>query len=219
MGKKAAVIHTTMATIEPLKQLCKAVMPEVSVSNYLDDSLLPQINREGTITQDIRYRFFSLVQAAVLSKPDAMLCACSSVGELVEELRDIIPMPFLRIDEPMAKQASLICGKVLVCATLASTLNPTLNLIRRIAQELGSEVSLESLLIQGVGELLAKGDFVGYDAMLKEIYLKMAAENDLIVLAQASMARAAEDLPPMYRQKFLSSPQGGICALKEALGR
>lgn len=217
MGRKAAIIHTTPATVEPLKLKCKAVMPDVSVSNYLDDSLLPQINREGAITQDIRYRFFSLVQAAALSRPDAMLCACSSVGELAEELREILPMPFLRIDEPMAKQAVLTRGKILVCATLSSTLNPTLSLIQRMARKLGSPICLESHLITGAGELLAGGDLTGYDEILKENYLKMAPEKDVIVLAQASMARAAEDLPSVYRQKFLSSPAGGINALKDAL--
>jgi glutamate racemase len=218
VGKTAAVIHTTSATIEPLKKLCKTVMPEVSVFHYLDDSLLPQINREGAITQAVKSRFFSLVQTAVLLKPDAVLCACSSVGELVEELREFTPVPFLRIDEPMARQAAAACGKVLVCATLASTLNPTLSLIKRIAKDLGGDISLESLLIKGAGELLAKGDLDGYDALLKEYYLKMAPDNDVIVLAQASMARAAEDLIPMYRQKFLSSPSGGIIALRDALG-
>ena len=217
MGKTAAIIHTTLATIEPLKKLCKEVMPEVAISNYLDDSILPQINREGAISQDVRYRFFSLAQVAVLSKPDAMLCACSSVGELVEELRGFTPMPFLRIDEPMAKQAALSGGKVLVCATLASTLNPTLSLIMRMAERLGSHITLDSLLIKGAGELLTRGDLSGYDDLLKENYLKMAYEKDWIILAQASMARAAESLPGTLIQKFLSSPQSGIRALKDVL--
>ena len=218
MSKTAAIIHTTPATIEPLKQMCKTVMPEVALSNYLDDSLLPQINREGAITPDIRYRFFSLVQAAALSKPDAMLCACSSAGELVEELQPFIPMPFLRIDEPMAQMAARSGGEVVVCATLPSTLNPTLSLIQRTAQKLGGDIRLNSLLIKGAGELLTRGDIAGYDALLKEQFLKIAPTKDLIVLAQASMARAAEGLPEAYRQKFLSSPSSGILALADVIG-
>lgn len=219
MGKAAAIIHTTSATIEELKNLLKGMMPELAVRNYLDESLLPEINQAGRVTENVRSRFFSLAQEAALAGPDAMICACSSLGELVEEARKIFPMPFLRIDEPMARQAARMGGSVMVCATLPSTLRPTLSLIRRMAGELHSDMQLESLLMKGAGELLAKGDFAGYDTLLQKYFLKIAQEKDMIVLAQASMARAAASLPEAYRGKFLTSPESGLQALVDLLSR
>ncbi len=213
MPKTAAIIHTTSATLEPLRQLAQRILPGVSVRNYLDDSLLPEINRDGCLSAAVRYRFLSLTQAAALGMPDAMLCACSSVGELVEELHGVFCIPFLRIDEPMAEMAAAFSGRVTVCATLPSTLKPTLHLIERKTREQNSKAQLESCLIEGAGALLNKGDIAGYDALLKSSFHALAAKSDLIVLAQASMARAAETLNEEDREKFLTSPESGMKAL------
>ena len=213
MPKTAAIIHTTPATLEPLRKIALRLLPGVTIRNYLDDSLLPEINRDGFLSPSVKCRFFSLVQSAALGRPDAMLCACSSVGELVEELRGTFLLPFLRIDEPMAEKAAAFSGRVTVCATLPSTLKPTLQLIERKIREQNSKAQLESCLIEGAGALLNRGDIAGYDALLKGSLQALASKSDLIVLAQASMARAAETLPEADRAKFLASPESGMKAL------
>lgn len=213
MQKTAAIIHTTNTTIEPLMQITSRAMHDVCIRNYLDDSLLADINRDGLISPSVRYRFFTLVQCAAIGKPDAMLCACSSVGDLVEELRDIVDMPFLRIDDPMAETAATYAGSVTVCATLQSTLQPTLGLINRKKKELHGTANLNSLLIEDAGTLLRNGDQQGYIALLLSNFKTLAQQNGLVVLAQASMAQATEFLPKADRAKFLTSPESGIKAL------
>ena len=50
--KKIAVIHTTPVTIPTLKKLLAAAVGQgeaIEVVNLLDDSMLPEINREGRI--------------------------------------------------------------------------------------------------------------------------------------------------------------------------
>ena len=44
---KLAIIHTTPATVEPLKALAQEVMPGVEVINFVDDSILPQLRDNG----------------------------------------------------------------------------------------------------------------------------------------------------------------------------
>lgn len=216
MEKTAAILHTTPATIEPLRDLARALMPDVIVRHYLDDSLLPQINRDGRISREVRHRFFTLVQCAALNGPDAMMCACSSVGELAEQANGLFGIPCLRIDEPMARMAAAQGGRVTVCATLPSTLGPTLQLIRRFSRESGRPMELNSRLIPGAGELLSRGDLRGYEALLRESFLALHSQCDLVVLAQASMARA---LPEALWDKFLSSPESGMKALAEFMSR
>ena len=40
---KLAIIHTTPATVEPLKALAAEIVPGVNVVNFVDDSILPQL--------------------------------------------------------------------------------------------------------------------------------------------------------------------------------
>ena len=62
--KRLAIIHTVPVTIPSLGALCAQLLPGVEVSNYLDDSLLRQINAEGGISASVRYRFQSLIGVA-----------------------------------------------------------------------------------------------------------------------------------------------------------
>ncbi len=212
--KRIAIVHTVPVTIQSLGALCTRLLPGVKVNHYLDDSVLQQINAEGGISPDARYRFQSLVMLAAAGKPDAILSACSSVGGMLEEARALTNIPLVRIDEPMAKLAAASEGDIVVCATVPSTLGPTLELIRRYT---GEARSVEPLLIAGAGQLLASGE--------KEAYLDLIAANlgaaaekaSTVVLAQASMAEAVLRVPQALRGRFLTSPETGIAALQAIL--
>ena len=49
--KKLAIIHTTPVTVPAIKPLVLERTDEVEVINLLDDSMLPEINRAGRITE------------------------------------------------------------------------------------------------------------------------------------------------------------------------
>ena len=211
---RLAILHTTPATIASLGALCARLLPGVAVNHYLDDSLLPQINREGRISPGVRYRFHSLIALAAASQPDVILSACSSVGAVLEEAQELFPIPLRRIDAPMAQAAAARPGSVVVCATLASTLGPTSELLRRY---LPPERPVDTLLIAEAGPLLAAGDQAGYLSAIAARLGEAAAAHDTVVLAQASMAQAAASLPQAVRGKFLASPESGIAALRPLL--
>lgn len=220
--KKIVVIHTTPVTIPTLKNLIGKEVGECEVINLLDDSMLPEINAAGKITEDVRYRLYSLLTMAGTMKPDAVICACSSIGGLIDDGRCLLSVPVLRIDEPMAEKAvhsenNGEVTKIGVAATLASTLGPTCGLINRKAEDAGIPIALTSIVIEGAGALLSAGDGEGYDALVSGELLKLAEHNDVVVLAQASMARAIEGLTGPTADKFLTSPVSGVQALKKVL--
>lgn len=214
MEKTIALIHTTAGTIASLKEKLLVLVPEWTVRNYLDESILPQINAQGEISQACAERFFMLCQSAAMAKPDAMLCACSSVGALVEQFAKEIDIPFLRIDTPMAEEAVGRGGKMIVIATLKSTLAPTLDLIRRKA---AGDIIIQSAVIDQAGVLLNTGQFEAYKALLRKELSQFAHENDTVVLAQASMAQGLEGIDASQLGKFLTSPDSGLSALVNIL--
>lgn len=216
--KKVAVIHTTPVTIPALKKEILAACGQVEVINLLDDSMLPQINQAGKITPDVRCRLHMLMLLAQSAGADIILCACSSIGGIFEEGRAVLSIPALRIDEPMAERAAAFT-KIGVAATLQSTIGPTTELIARKAAELGREIAIDAKLIENVGSLLAEGKEAEYDRIVGSALKSLTQNNDVVVLAQASMARAAAGFDEEERRHFLTSPVSGVAALAAELQR
>lgn len=216
--KTVAVLHTTPVTIQGLAPQFARELPGVRQTNFLDDTMLPEINAAGEITPAVRCRFYALAAAAAASRPDAILCACSSVGGLLEEARGIVSVPALRIDDPMACEAVARGTRIAVSATLASTLGPTMDLIRRRAEEAGKEISLTPFLVEGAGALLAQGRMEEYRQAVAGRISEALQGSDVVVLAQASMADAAALLPDAASLPILTSPRSGVAALRSVLG-
>lgn len=200
--KKAVIIHTTLVTIPTIKKLITERTKDVEIINLLDDSILPEINRAKGLTQGVRYRVSTMLAMAATTGADGILCACSSIGELV-------PIPAMRIDEPMAEAAAAY-SKIGIAATLHSTILPTTRLIEKKAAERGRSPAIHTRVIEEAGSLLAEGREEEYDNLAASELTKLSKENEIVVLAQASMARALRKLPEDMRDKFLTSPVSGV---------
>lgn len=216
--KKVAVIHTTPLTVFSLKPKFDTLLPGVKVFNFLDETILYEINLQNKITESVRYRLYSMIVSAAMNKPDAILCACSSVGGLLEETRSLIDIPALRIDEPMIQQAVNQGTKIGVAATVNSTLIPTLDLLNRKAKEKGKKIDVQTLLISEAGTLLASGKIEEYNRLVSQRIKSLIENNDVVLLAQASMSEALMMLDNWEKLPVLTSPQSGIEALKNILG-
>lgn len=117
----------------------------------------------------------------------------------------------LRVDRPMAAVAAA-ADRIVVVASVHSTLEPTLALIREEAA--GRGVDLRTLLVEGAWELFEAGDRDGYlDAVATAV--DGVREVDVIVLAQASMADAA--VRTTTAVPVLSSPRLGLRAAAGAI--
>lgn len=211
---KIAVVHTAAVTVAGLKPLFNAYLPDYEICNFLDDSLLPQINQSNGITKAASARFEQLVQAALMVKPEVVVSACSSVGRLLEDCSEWTSVPVFRIDEPMATLAVEQAETIAVAATLRSTIEPTCELLERKAKQLGKTINLKPILVEGAGALLAAGDTKAYEELIVSTLSKGTEGASLLVLAQASMAGAAAGITHL---KVLSSPELGIAGLKKVL--
>ncbi len=207
---KLAILHTTPATLDPLKALAAELLPGVGLINILDDSILPQLINNGGNLDEVSPRWFEYVRSAYQAGANVIMSACSSVGELVPPARSLVPVPVLRIDEPMAEQAVQMAETIGVAATLATTLAPTTRLLEKKAADARRTVTLETMLVSEAYQRLQAGDRAGHDAILADGLCQLAGRTGVVVLAQASMARAVSSLPPALQEKFLTSPRSGM---------
>lgn len=217
MNKKIAILHTTPVTVEPLKKLAEDIIPTCTVINFVDDSILPQLaEHEG----DVRLVEERLIQYAIYAEQvgaDIILNACSSVGEVVQKMRKEVSIPIVRIDEAMAEKAIQRASKIGVAATLATTLMPTMELLKSKSMEFNKSVEFESLLAEEAYQYVLVGNKEKHDQLLAESLSTLAEKVDVVVLAQASMASVVATLPTEQQNIFLSSPELGMKQVRESL--
>ncbi len=216
--KRLAIIHTTAATVEPLKALAAEMLPGCEILNWVDDSILPQLARNGGQLDAVEERLVQYARIAANVGADVILEACSSVGECVAAMQQEVSIPIVRIDEAMAEQAVRSGTFIGVAATLETTLNPTTRLLQAQARKLGKQVEVKPVLVQGAYAKLMAGDKEGHDALLVQALSKLAQTVDVVVLAQASMARVVPQLSQADQAKFLTSPRLGMERVGIAMG-
>ena len=208
--KKLAIVHTTTATIEPLKALTDELLPRIPVINWVDDSILPELIANGNELARVRERWIQYVQYAVQAGASVILSACSSVGELAPEAQAVVNHPVLRIDSPMAEEAVSRSAHIGVAATLAATLGPSTRLLQSTAAAQGKTIQLTPLLVADAYQQLVSGHKEKHDQILADALEDLAESVEIVVLAQASMARVLPNLPPKLQSRFLTSPRSGI---------
>lgn len=215
---KLAIIHTSPATVEPLKALAQEMIPGCTVINFVDDSILPQLIENGGDVDAVAARLTQYARNAAEAGADVILEACSSVGEVVVQMREAVDIPVVRIDDALAEEAVRQGRRIGVAATLATTLQPTLRLIEQKAADLNKEIELQSILVSEAFQRLAAGDTEGHNEILAAALLDLVHAVDVVVLAQASMARVLPQLPADLQGKFLSSPRLGMACVAATVG-
>lgn len=211
MTKILTILHTGLTTVKVLENAGKGILPpDVTVRNVVDDSLLIDTRKAGFMTDDVARRIVSYVELAEDHGSDCVLFACSSVGPAADLARSEVKIPVLKIDEPMAETAARMGPRVVIVATVATTLKPTRELIEKAIREAGTKVSVETLLCDKAFDVLSSGDVAGHNKLLIGSIVESAAKYDTVVLAQASMTNILPDLPEGIRDRVLTSPSLGI---------
>lgn len=216
--KTLALIHTSATLVPVFQQLIKAKLPEVDTFNIVDDSLVRQIGQKGGITPDISARVAAYIQSAASGGADHILVTCSSIGPAVEAAALSVKVPVLRVDLPMTDDAVRAGKRIGVIATLPTTLNPTTDLVRRRAAAAGKSVELTAQVVAGAFEALMAGDAAKHDALVGAALKELSTQVDVILLAQASMARVVDTLAPAdKRVPIFASPPIAIDHLARLL--
>jgi len=192
--KTLGLIHTSATLVPMFQQLVSEHMPNVKVFNIVDDSLIKNTIACGELTPATSRRVVNYVGSAELAGADFILVTCSSIGPAVEAAAALTGVPVLRVDQPMADQAVRTGKRIGVIATLSTTLGPTSDLVKRRAVAAGKEIELQAVLCEGAFDALMSGDGAKHDEMVGKALRELSTKVDVIVLAQASMARVADAL-------------------------
>ena len=126
-------IYTGSALVAPLKAVAAEVLPSTRFINLLDDSLIADVIRAGKMTPAVLGRIHSYCRIGAEIGVDLILETCSSVGISVDYIQPFFNIPVLRIDRPMIEKAVNESSRIGVMATLPTTLEPTMDLVKKVA--------------------------------------------------------------------------------------
>ena len=218
--RRLALVHTVAGLVPRFRELSAELMPEVETFDIVDETLLRDATTEGRVSLDTARRLMAHLAAAERHGADAILVTCSSMGGAVDAARSFAGVPLMRVDQAMAEQAVATGSRIGVLATLSSTLRPTAELIRRTAVEAGREVEVRDRVCEGAFEALRAADTERHDQLVLDGLRELLGWADVIVLAQASMARAIDRLGQEDRATpILSSPVLGMQRMRDILAR
>lgn len=216
--KTLALVHTSATLVPVFQQLCNEHLPGVATFNIVDDSLVRQIGERGGLTADLTRRVGSYIESAEAGGADQVLVTCSSIGPAVEASEPFVGIPVLRVDRPMADQAVAGGTRIGVIATLPTTLDPTSDLVQRRAAAAGREIQLTARLCEGAFEALMAGDAEKHDSLVAAALRELVGEVEVVLLAQASMARVVDTLDESEKTvPILASPPIAIAHLARVM--
>jgi Asp/Glu/hydantoin racemase len=215
---RLAVLHTVSFLADRFKAMLREHLPAIDAFHMLDESLLQDLLRSGP-SPTITRRVVTFATLAADAGADLILFTCSSTSPAVDVARRVIATPILKIDDPMAAKAVELGPRIGILCTTSSTQGPSAELVREHATRLGREVTIEPRLVAGAFDALSNGDREAHDRLIRDAAADLAGRNDVIVLAQASMAHLADGFRTTLAVPALSSPPHCIEALARHYGK
>jgi len=185
----------------------------------VDESLIQDTVKAGELRKATIRRLIEQIASAEAAGADAVLVTCSSIGPGVTIAQQLFDIPVIRIDDAMAEIAVRQAHTVGVLATLRTTLDPTTALLREKAAKAGREVELVECLCEDAFPAVLAGDTATHDRLLGRALMEDMHGVDLIVLAQASMARVLSTLASgAVHPPVLSSPELAVLSVRREMG-
>ncbi|MFH8410662.1 aspartate/glutamate racemase family protein [Streptomyces sp. NPDC018019] len=220
------LLHTSPVHVPVFEALRDEDAPGLGLRHVVRPDLLDRARAEGPEAVGAAVR--DVLATAAADGATAVLCTCSSIGAVAEAAGAGLGLPVLRVDRPMAAAAVAAGPRVIVLATVESTLRPTADLVAEEAARAGRQITVTTRLVPGAWDLFQAGDAEGHltavAAAVRDAQRAVFPDGghdggraSAIILAQASMAPAAERVERETESGgaygvVLSSPRLGLRA-------
>src|SRR5690349_9195426 len=130
MTSTLTFFHTSPAHVATFDTLLTEVAPDVVARHLVDEDVLHQARDGGRLTAEMQAQVSRDIHDLVDDGASVILCTCSTIGGCAESYTGTQGSTILRVDRPMARRAVELGRRIILAATLASTLAPTAELIR-----------------------------------------------------------------------------------------
>jgi Asp/Glu/hydantoin racemase len=207
------MIHTVFPIVNNLTTMFKEKLgdQEIIIYNIVDDSILPRITSSNGVSTKIIKSIYQHISVAEDIGSSLILVTCSSISEVVDIVNPMVSIPVIKIDDAMTDEAVRVANTIGVVATINTTLNPTINQLRKKALLIKKDITIIPLLCsEAYHALINENDSEKHDLLLFNSIKNLIKKVDAIVLSQASMARILPKMKRVTSKPILTSPESGI---------
>jgi len=226
MSKKPRVVllHGTPVAIEPIQRAFATRWPEAEAVDLLDSSLSVDRAKDHELTPRMFERFVELGGYAQRLGAEAILVTCSAFGPAIERMARELPVPVLKPNEAMFREAIGRGRRIGMLATFApSVLTMTEEFEQFVAEasgevgaQAGAGATLETIVVEGAMDALRKGDADRHNALIAARAPELA-HCDAIMLAHFSTSRALAAVNAAVGTPVLTAPDAAVDRIRAAI--
>lgn len=213
---RIALIHATPLAVEPINTAFKQLWPEALATNLVDDSLAPDLVREGGITDRVIDRFVTLAKYVRKAGADGIMFTCSAFGTAIEAARDALDVPVLKPNEAMLDEALDAGTRLGVLATFEPSIPNFVVELESLAKSRHARLDVRTRAVANAMAELQAGRADEHDRLIAAAATGLM-DCDAVLLSQFSMASAASRIASTPTCKVLTSPASAVTRLKSLL--
>jgi len=210
---RIALIHATTLAVEPINTAFKNLWPQASATNLLDDSLAPDLVKEGGITERIIDRFVTLSKYVRKAGADGIMFTCSAFGAAIDAAKAAVDVPVLKPNEAMLDEALEAGTRLAVLATFEPSIPNFLVELEALAKSRGVALDIRTRAVANAMAALQAGRAEEHDRLVAAAAEQML-DCDAVLLSQFSMANAAARIRPTPPCRVLTSPASAVARLR-----
>jgi len=209
---RVAVIHALAASMAPAAAAFAEIWPEARVMNLLDDSLSDDLASDG-LSPGIAVRMLELTSYCEDNGARAILFSCSAFNSCIDRCKAAAKVTVLKPEEAMVDEGLALGSRLAVLATFHPTVASLSEQIQARAETLGQAIELDARYVPEALDALHAGDPERHDRLIAAATAELP-EVDAVLLAQFSMARAADAARARSSAPVLTSPASAVARLR-----
>lgn len=218
MSKKPRIVllHGTPVAVEPIQRAFATRWPEAEAVDLLDASLSVDRAKDHDLTPRMFERFVELGGYAHRLGAEAILVTCSAFGPAIERMARELPVPVLKPNEAMFREAIGRGRRIGMLATFAPSVLTMTEEFEQFVGEAGAKATLETIVVEGAMDALRKGDADRHNALIAARASELA-HCDAIMLAHFSTSRALAAVTAAVRTPVLTAPDAAVDRIRAAI--
>jgi aspartate/glutamate racemase len=215
---RIVLFHATPVAMDPVKAAMESLWPEAEPVNLLDDGLTIDRAKEGTdLSEELIGRFVDFGRYAQRIGADGILITCSAFGPAIDRMDEELPLPILRPNEAMFREAIGAGSRIGMLATFAPAVATMEEEFRQFAAETGADATLETIVVPDAMDRLREGDAESHNRLVAEAAPQFA-DHDAVMLAHFSTSRAADSVRNEVDVPVLAAPEAAVARMKTLIG-
>lgn len=211
---RIVLFHATPVAMDPIKTAMAEFWPEAEPVNLLDDGLTIDRAKEGPkMSEALIERFVDFGRYARRIGADGILITCSAFGPAIDRMAAELPLPVLKPNEAMFREAIASGKRIGMLATFGPAVPTMEEEFRQFTEEAGGAATLETIVVPDAIDALRKGDAATHNRVVAAAAPRLAG-HDAIMLAHFSTSRAAEDVRRAVDRPVFTAPEAAVKRMK-----